>query len=212
MQFFLAAIYFLSIFSLNSQHYTYKTKTEDLVQETSWVFTTTKDLLNVEGTNADEKIFLEYAENHVLAKYRYENEKQKTNFTITRKNQELIAEGSVKGKKLFERHEIKNDRWMQQLGFDLEPFVKSSEKTCYFFTVNPNDFSLQKLMATKQEIEKISIEGKSYEAQKILLNVAGWKKMFWQAEIWFDKESHLFLSYKGNEGPNTPTSTTSLMP
>ena len=60
------------------------------------------------------------------------------------------------------------------------------------------------MIATKDYVEDLSINGKSYKAQKLKITLQGFKKRFWKAEVWYDLQTLELLRYKANEGPGTP--------
>jgi hypothetical protein len=64
------------------------------------------------------------------------------------------------------------------------------------------------MIATKLDVEDLTINGKIYNAQKLKITLQGFKKRFWKAEVWYDTATHLMLRYKANEGPGTPITDT----
>ena len=59
--------------------------------------------------------------------------------------------------------------------------------------------------------ETVEVAGTKYNAQKVKVTLTGFKKNFWKAQLWFDKESHLLIRYRANEAPGTPYTETTLI-
>ena len=97
--------------------------------------------------------------------------------------------------------------WLQDFNFALKPFVESAKTTLKFNIINPDDFSLVEMIASKIDTGKLTIDGKEYQAQKINLTLPGFKSMFWSAEMWYDLQEKNMLMFKANEGPGTPLTT-----
>jgi len=208
----LSIISFLNLsfldFSKSKMKYVYTEETNGTKTKTTWKLKGKENQINIEGNNQYEKISIETDKNFNLSKFKYINKSKKTDYTIERENNSLLCSGIVNNKKISDKkNNIGSYAWIQQFGFGLKKFSLSNENKYIFYSVNPNNFSVNKLQAKKQKIENLTINNKNYSAQKISLSLTGFKSLFWTAKIWFDTKDGTMLMYKGNEGPNTPTTT-----
>jgi hypothetical protein len=67
------------------------------------------------------------------------------------------------------------------------------------------------MVAKKLEKETLKIHDTTYQAILVEVTLQGFKSMFWKAQIWYDAKTYDLLQYKSNEGPNTPTTTVTLV-
>ena len=100
--------------------------------------------------------------------------------------------------------------WIQEFGFGLRPFMASGASSIKFYIINPKDLSMHKLVAKREGQETVTIGDKAYRTNKVKISLSGFKSLFWTAYAWFDTESGNMVMYKGNKGPNTPTTTITL--
>ena len=89
-------------------------------------------------------------------------------------------------------------------------FLKGKNRNISFHLVSPKDFDIHELVATKELDEVLEIGEKKYHTQRIKITLTGFKRSFWKAQAWFDKESHLLVRYRSNEGPGTPHTETTI--
>ena len=197
-----------SFLTLSSKKtYTYDEIVNNKNTSSTWTVENKKQQLIIVGKSKKNTTTITTNQNYSFQKYQYISSDKKTNYTISKKNGALHCEGIVNGKKQRKTHNIGNTAWIQQFSFGLYPLASSSKKELRFYSVNPKDFSINKLIATKKGTENLYIKDKKYSSQKMLITLPGFKGLFWEAYIWFNAKTHEFLKYKGDEGPNTPTTT-----
>lgn len=179
---------------------------EDLT--TKWyIEKLSNDHLEINGEDENSITILDCNDSFQINKFHFRSKKDKTNYIISSSNHhelkiEEILENGVKEKKLSIDYP-----WIQQFGFGLNSFVKSEQSSLKFTIVKPDDFTIQDMIAKKGKIEPLTIDGKTYEAQKVSVTLQGFKSMFWKAELWYDAKNADFLKYKANKGPNTSITT-----
>lgn len=154
-----------------------------------------------------KNVTTEYSPSFYIEKYIFQSPHK--NFQINLKNKNvLLVKGTVNNKKINIKYKI-NNPWIQQFCFGLKPFILSQKKDIKFVLISPKNFTLHKIVAIKKNTEFITMQKKQKKAQKIIMKLAGFKSLFWQATLWFDSKGNL-LKYKGNDGPNTLTTISTL--
>lgn len=157
----------------------------------------------------DKKIHVEYLLDNSLSNYT--ESMSDRSLCIEKTGPCLIVKNSEKGKEKVLSHRIGNKTWIQEFHFGFQNFIRSEKKSCDFCIVYPKDLALHEMVAIKEGEEELEISGKKYKTQKVKITLSGFKKQFWKAHAWFDKESALLVRYKANEGPRTPYTETSLI-
>lgn len=149
---------------------------------------------------------MECSLNYEVKKYSFKSKKSPMEYLLELKGRTIYSAALVNGKKIQTSHPARS-LWIQQFSFGLKTFLMSKENTMDFCLINPQDFNMQKMTVKKKGVETISIEGKNFNAQKAIIKLSGFKGAFWEAELWFEKDTGDFLKYKANSGPNTPLTT-----
>jgi hypothetical protein len=137
---------------------------------------------------------------------------QDREFKVSREGSTLKVQFKEKGKEKTKNYDIGQTPWIQEFKFGFQPFLSSNQKEYKFYIINPKDLGLHGMVATKEQVEELTIEGKKYLTQKLKVTLQGFKKKFWRAEVWFDQETQMMVKYKANEGPGTPTTEITLLP
>ncbi len=141
-----------------------------------------------------------------IQNYSFESANKKSKYSITLTGKKLFLEKTNRGKTQKSEFNLSTP-WIQQFGFGLMPFVKSSQKKIKFALINADKPDLVDMVAQKNEIVPLKIKDKEYKAQKIAVSLTGFKSMFWKAEMWFEKDSGDLLKYVADSGPSTPVTT-----
>ncbi len=154
--------------------------------------------------------WIQCSHSYDFQQYDFLSNDKELKYTLLKKGNYLNIKGSSQGKEFSKKYKI-NLPWIQEFAFGLIPFVKSDEAQFKFYILNAKDFSLHKMVAKKAGQEMITLNDKTFSAQKIKVTLDGFRSIFWHGEIWFDSINHYLLIYKANEGPNTPTTTISFV-
>ena len=122
-----------------------------------------------------------------------------------------MATSTVNGEKTTEIYNIGQDIWIQEFAFCFHDFIRSNDKSLKFQIINARDISLHQMVATKKDIETLTIGDNSYTALKVRVTLTGFKQMFWKAETWYDQKTGDLLKYMATEGPGTTLDTITMI-
>jgi hypothetical protein len=188
----------------------YNTSSEGTKTPTEWSIAVEEQKVEIHGQNKNSNLQLEYSPLFTLQRYLEEHKQDKTKLLeVVRKENNLFVSQNKNATKILK---LPNIPWIQEFKFGFKPFLEQTNQKEYSFCiVYAKDISLHEMIATKEKIEPLEVEGKSYEAQKLKITLKGFKKKFWKAEAWFDTKTHLLLKYKANEGPATPITEVTLL-
>lgn len=196
--YFLSALLACSI-CWSSQTITYQSSLEGKDSQTEWKIADEESKIAISGFSKGNDIQLEYSPSFNLEHY-VETDPSSHLFEIYKSGNILEVKNKAKSKSL----KLGNLPWIQEFKFGFQPFLKSSNQEQSFAIVYSKDTTIHEMVATKEIIESIVVDGKPYQAQKLKVTLKGFKKRFWKAEAWFDVETNLMVKYRSNEGPGTP--------
>lgn len=133
------------------------------------------------------------------------DERRETDLRIRRHRDRLHLKGTFRGEKIDRWREIDEAPWFQTLSISFRPFLNSDAKAIEFWTVRSDTLGVHKLVAKKNGIEELNIDGRGVAAEKLELRLTGIGSLFWKAHYWFRKNDGLFLSFVGPQGvPGRP--------
>jgi hypothetical protein len=190
----------------SNQLYTYQGVLSGVKTITKWIVKDSENKVDISGQNRGNEVKLEYTPTFNLQQF-IEKEPDAAPFEVKREGEKLFVKNHDTEKPL----NVGSQPWIQEFKFGFIPFLKSTDKTIDFAIVYRKDTSLHEMIASKEEVEKIQVNGKEYEAQKLKITLRGFKKRFWKAEVWYDTKKHLLIKYKSNEGPGTPYTEVTLL-
>ncbi|NGX29314.1 MAG: hypothetical protein K940chlam4_00145 [Candidatus Anoxychlamydiales bacterium] len=147
-----------------------------------------------------------YSFKYVLKELHFQSAKEDSDYKFIIEKRKLSLKGRAFGRKI-KREYVLSDRWIQDFTFGLRPFLDSKRQKYSFVILSPNDFSTNELIASKEGIEKIKINDTTYNAQRVMITLPGFKAMFWRADAWYDLDTFDLIKYRANKGPGTPMST-----
>lgn len=188
----------------------YETITKGDAVKVFWDSKEKEDKVHVTIAKKEKNVVMECLSDFSLINY---SEKTGVNkeLSISKSGPCLIVKNYEQGKEKILSHKIGKMPWIQEFTFGFQSFIKSDQNSYEFCIVYPKDLALHEMIATKEEEEELEIKGKKYNTQKVRITLTGFKKNFWKAYAWFDRESALMVRYKANEGPRTPYIETSLI-
>ena len=180
--------------------------------ETEW-FSQEKDKnLHLEGKSSKTLVSIVCTPDYVMEEISYTAQKEGGGATYSCKRTggslELVTK--MGDREIVKNYNVGRSAWVQEFGFGLRPFMASGAGSLKFYIINPKDLSMHKLVAKKEGLESITIGDKAFKVEKVKITLTGLKSLFWTAYAWFDTESGNMIMYKGNRGPNTPTTTITL--
>jgi len=187
--------------------YIYSTDVEGQESKTTWTIEKKEDVWQFHGESAEGKTLVIASPSQINTQSFSHHSKTTNNFySVRREGDALIAKSESNGEKSEKALPLNGDAWVQEFDFSLKPYIQSQSSDFKFSIVHPKKLSLHNMVATKQGLDQIDVNGKIFTALKVKVTLRGFKKMFWHADLWFDQESADLLKYKANDGPNTPTS------
>ena len=205
----LAAVCIFSTQGFCEQTVTYQSKTSGKSKKVEWSLSKNDEGVLLNGKTKGSDIEIELSPEFTFLTYSEKTEPRR-NFEIKRDGPCLILEGKRQGNDVLKSYRIGKDRWIQDFNFGLRPFLEGNDKRVTFHLISPKDFDIHEFVAIKELDEVVKIGDKKYNTQKVKITLTGFKKNFWKAQVWFDKESHLLVRYRANEGPGTPYTETTL--
>lgn len=169
-----------------------------------------ENILHINGDSLSGKTLIITTPERVTQSFTYQSKNKKSQYSIHRDGDYLIASREVNGERTERQFHIRNGSWVQEFDFCFKPYVLSNFRDFKFSIIHPKKMSLHNMIATKQGFEQININGKIYDALKVKVTLTGFKKMFWHANLWYDVQAGDLIKYMANDGPNTPLSTITL--
>ncbi len=133
--------------------------------------------------------------------WRMTDEAEDARLEVRRKGDRMLVTGSLEGEAVEKTIEIDALPWYQATSISLRPFALSAAETVEFWTFRAASLKMHKLRAVKREVETIEVNQKTWEAQRIQLQLTGLLSAFWKSDYWFRKADGVFLKFKGPGGP-----------
>lgn len=211
-KYYLIFILFLTLSSFSitdvfsKKTFVYKNVTGNKETITTYLLKKGKDNFLVTKTSDIGITNIVYSLKYALKEMHVQSAKEDSNYKYTIDKRKLTLIGKARGRKIKRQYQLP-DRWIQDFTFGLRPFLNSKRQKYSFVILNPNDFTTNELIASKEGIEKIKINNSTYNAQRVNITLSGFKSMFWKADVWYDLHTFDLLKYRANEGPGTPIST-----
>lgn len=202
LPFFLAV--FVAISAWGQVTYIYNKDVEGRESKTTWTIDHKEDDLHIIGEGLSGNTLIVTTPERVTKSFAHQSKNGKDTYSITREGSQLIAHKDINGKRSEKRYNLGNALWIQEFDFSFKPFILSDYRDFKFSIINPKKLDLHDMVAIKQPLEKLDLNGAVREALKVKVTLTGFKKMFWHADLWFDPRSGDLLKYMANEGPNTP--------
>jgi len=192
--------------------YIYSTDVDGHESKTTWTIENKEDIWQFHGESIGEKTLVIASPSQINTQSFSCYSKNNGNFySVRREGDTLFAQCDNNGEKARKSLSLNGDTWVQEFDFSLKPYIISEFNDFKFSIVHPKNLSLHNMIASKQGLDQIDINGKRFTALKVKVTLRGFKKIFWHADLWFDQKSGDLLRYKANDGPNTPTSITTFL-
>ncbi|QVL56778.1 MAG: hypothetical protein KFB93_05180 [Simkaniaceae bacterium] len=186
--------------------YTYNKDVEGRESKTTWTLDLKDDALHISGESLHGQTLIVTSPERITKSFTHKSKNGKDEYAIVRNGSNLIARKDVNGEKTEKQYNLGNDLWVQEFDFSFKPFILSDYRNFKFSIIHPKKLDLHDMVATKQSIEKLTLNGEERDTIKVKVTLTGFKKMFWHADLWFDPQAGDLLKYMANEGPNTPLS------
>lgn len=134
--------------------------------------------------------------------WHYVSRENRIDYIARLRGDEIVIEGMNEGEAVDERRELRDDDpWIQSIEKSLEAFVLSDNDRMEFWTIQPDNLSLRKLLARRSGPETIEVDGESVEAWRVRISLPGVGSVFWGAKYWYRTSDGQFVRYEGTRGP-----------
>lgn len=191
--------------------YIYQKDIEGRNTQTTWIVEEKDKNLHIQGTSGGGETLVITTPPLKTQSFSYQSKNNQNEYYIHRDGPYLLARRIDNGNVTQKEFNIGSDFWVQEFDFSMRPFILSTADSLKFYIVHPTKLSLHHMIATKADsLDHIDVNGQSFDAIKVKITLSGFKKMFWKAELWFDRNTGDLLKYMANEGPNTPMSVITL--
>ncbi len=171
-----------------------------------WTLQKSPNELTIQGVDSESTTTISGEPSFDFSTFSYSS--PTTNYAISISNGILTVQGTTEhGERKSKRYNLKNEPWIQQFWFGLMPFLKSGQKSMKFSIINPKDFDRVRMVAYREHIVPLTVNGKDRPALQVKITLQGFKSMFWSGHVWYDPQTYEFIKYEATSGPNTPLMT-----
>lgn len=200
-------VFLLSLPSFASQEvYTFIQKVRGEQNKITWTLKAEGEYLTIAGVDQESTTTITGTPSYSFNSFSYSS--PIASYQMDLAGGILSVKGTTEsGNRKTKTYNIGKEPWVQQFWFGLLPFLQSTEKTFRFSIVNPKNFDRVRMIAYKERIEPLTLDGKDRAALRVKVTLQGFQSMFWSGHVWFDPQTYTFLKYEANSGPNTPLMT-----
>jgi len=110
----------------------------------------------------------------------------------------LVITGSDNGKSIDTHYALDGLPWYQPLSFSLARFVETRKDSVEFWTIRPDNLQPIKMVALRKGVEKLAVQGRTLDADRVHIKPRGMLSMLWQADYWFADSGSCFIRYQSN--------------
>ncbi len=134
-------------------------------------------------------------------------------YTATRVGNEIVLEGTLKGKPLSRRIPIDSHPWYESMEWSLQQFaVAAPSAPQVFWVVHPYEARAYLMQAQEEKEESVLVNGRTLEAMRVKVSPWGILSLFWSSLYWFRPSDGAFVRYEGVRGlPGTPKTVVELL-
>jgi hypothetical protein len=200
---FIALLALLFSTSFANVTYVYNKDVEGRESKTTWQLEVKDKELHIDGESLSSNTKIIVSPEQTTQSFSHTSKNGQE--VYYREGPTLIARSNVNGKQTERSYKIEKNLWLQEFAFGFKPFILSHLKDFRFCIINPKNLDLHDMIATKQSLDRLRLNGEEKEALHVKVTLTGFKKMFWHADLWFDPQAGDLLMSKASEGPNTPT-------
>lgn len=118
----------------------------------------------------------------------------------------IILKGIHKGQYVEKTFRVNRGLWLQNSEMGFLYNLDKLDDGLFFYSIAPEDLSLNRLKASFDKSEIIIIDNKEIKAMKIRASLTGILSPFWSSYYWFD-ENYTFVKYKANSFLFVPETT-----
>ncbi len=178
---------------IETEQLNYKDVKGDQIIPSTWTIETYPNRIVVKKVDAVDTAEAIYQGDWKLK--RFHGKRGEEDLLIERHHNRLVLKGrnGTEEKQYSLRHGVP---WIQQPTLGFKPFALSDKQQLAYYAIHPKDFSLCELIATKQGLENLPIHG---QVLKIQTTFNDYRRLFWDAKMWFDPISGKLLRLESTE-------------
>jgi len=138
--------------------------------------------------------------------YQFESPERATAYSASREGNEILMEGTLKGRPLSRKVAIDSHPWFQSMELSLQPLVVSgSSQPLVFWVLQPFDAHVYLMQAREEVEEEIPVDGRTMPGVRVRVSPWGILSGVWSSLYWFRPADGAFLRYEAVRGlPGTP--------
>ena len=183
---------------LAAEQRTYIETTGDETTHFSW---TLEEANSVTVTVRDQdELYINHCDS-VGTTFRWTYRGVDSDIVASRSGDIIEVQGKFRGETFHARHEIDSVPWYQTLAYALPRLVEPNETSLVFWTIRPDNLKLTKMQASWEGTERVAVNGKMLQAQRVRIRPDGFLSKLWHADYWFRVPDGLFVRYEGVHGP-----------
>ncbi|MFC1478626.1 hypothetical protein ACFL57_04130 [Candidatus Margulisiibacteriota bacterium] len=206
-KYLLALCLILLLFIVNSAgtenaslKYIYKEQTGNDINSVEMIFRETGTGSNLKLFSRNEIWETNSATDNTAIKVTLAYTGSEDRISVTREDNYLLFNGWQNGKEIMKSVYINNTGWYGSI-FMFRGFVLSSEKQMPAYMAVFHDQTAAKLIAIKENIETVKVNGHEYQAQKVKFTLPDWRSIFWASYYWFRTSDGVLVKTKETRGP-----------
>ena len=143
-----------------------------------------------------EKILM--SREYDVVRWEMKNEKKKLEIVALRKGNEIVIEGSKKGKPYGEVIQIDATPWFQAWEIGIDRLMLGNDTLTRFWSVNPDMLKAGLFTAVKAGKELIPVGGEEREAERVDISMKGFSTRLFRAVFWFEPGTGILLRSRYN--------------
>lgn len=196
---------------IDKEVYTYHKETAGEAEKIIWTVEKRKEGYQIEGKSGKGETSLFTSPSYATKRVSYTAKNGTLQYMFQREGDYVYARQNYQGNYVERSFKVGEHPWIQEFDFAFKPFILSPNQSLTFYILQPRDLKKHEMIATKKEMERLQIDGKTYETQKVLITLTGFYRRFWNGQLWFDAKTGDLIKYQAKEGRNAPLSIKTLL-
>lgn len=123
-----------------------------------------------------------------------------TEYVAERNGNELLVQGSIKGKNLQKRVKLDKHPLYFNPSICLQAFARSDKDEREFRVLHPEKFSTYKMKAEKKGVETVTVNGQQFEAIRVKWRLTGLMSRLYSQTDWYRRSDGVYLKSQPSDG------------
>jgi hypothetical protein len=144
----------------------------------------------------------------------FSDRERQIELSASRQGREIVLSGENRGRKVEKKFTVGDLPWNQLFQMGLEAFALTAVDKMQFLSIGtsgPGEMKLGKFTVSRQDDEKIWLQGKEIAAVHLRVALSGLLSIFWHGDYWYRKSDGRFLRYRGKNTPGAAASVSELI-